>query len=73
MFKSLFIEINKSVLKTKQNVIIGEIYRPPSSQLKHFNKELENLLTVIEKEIKYAFLMGEYNVNTMEKCMNANP
>ena len=50
MFESLFIEIDKSVLKTKRNVIIGEIYRPPSSQLKHFNKELENLLNAIEKE-----------------------
>ena len=41
MFESLFIEIDKSVLKSIRNVIIGEIYRPPSSQLKHFNKELE--------------------------------
>ena len=67
MFESLFIEIDKSVLKTKRNVIIGEIYRPPSSQLKHFNKELENLLNAIEKEKKYAFLMGDYNVNTLEE------
>ena len=65
MFESLFIEIDKSVLKTKRNVIIGEIYRPPSSQLKHFNKELENLLNAIEK--KNAFLMGDCNVNTLEE------
>ena len=49
MFESLFIEIDKSVFK-KRIVIIGEIYRPPSSQLKYFNKELENLLNTIEKE-----------------------
>ena len=50
MFESLFIEIDKSVLKTKRNVIIGEIYRPPLSQLKHFNKELEHVLNAFEKE-----------------------
>ena len=50
MFESLFIEIDKSVLKIKRKGIIGKIYRPPSSQKKHFNKELENLLNAIEKE-----------------------
>ena len=50
MFESLFIEIDKSVLKTKRNVIMGEIYRPPSFKLKHFHKEIENLLNAIEKE-----------------------
>ena len=65
MFESILIEIDKSVLKSKRSVIIGELYRPPSFQLKHFNKELENLLNAIEK--KKAFLMGDYNVNTMEE------
>ena len=44
MYETVFIEVDKSVFKTKRNVIIGELYRPPSSQLKNFNKELENLL-----------------------------
>ena len=65
MFESLFIEIDKSILKTKRNVIIAELYRPSSSQLKHFNKELENLLNAIEK--KSSFLMGDYNVNRLEE------
>ena len=49
MYETVFIEVDKSVFKTKQNVIIGELYRPPSSQLKNFNKELENLLNTIKK------------------------
>ena len=47
MYETVFIEVDKSVFKTKRNVIIGELYRPPSSQLKNFNKELENLLNTI--------------------------
>ena len=65
MYETVFIEVDKSVFKTKRNVIIGELYRPPSSQLKNFNKELENLLNTIII-IKYAFLMGDYNVNTID-------
>ena len=65
LFESIFIEVDTSLLKTKHNVIIGEIYRSPSSQLKTFNIELEKLLIKIEKEKKYAFLMGDYNTNTL--------
>ena len=50
MFESLFIEVDKSVFKPKRNVIIGEIYRPPSSDKKKFNTELENLLHKIERQ-----------------------
>ena len=67
LFESIFIEVDKSIFKSKHNVIIGEIYRPPSSQLKTFNIELEKLLNAIEKEKKYAFLMGDYNTNTLNE------
>ena len=40
---STFIEIDK----TSCNTIIGEIYRPPSSNLKTFNMEIEKLLNKI--------------------------
>ena len=67
LFESIFIEVDKSIFKSKHNVIIGEIYRPPSSQLKTFNIEQEKLLNTIEKEKKYAFLMGDYNTNTLNE------
>ena len=38
----VFIEIDKSLLKSKRIVIIGEIYRPPSSDKNTFNTELKN-------------------------------
>ena len=67
MFESIFIEVDKSIFKSKRNVIIGEIYRPPSSQIQYFNTELEKLLNIIKKENKYAFLMGDYNINTLNE------
>ena len=64
---------------TNRNTIIGEIYQPPTSNMKTFNIELERLLVEIKKERKYAFIMGDFNVNTIivninsklvQDCMN---
>ena len=71
MFESVFIEVDKSLFKSKRNVIIGEIYRPPSSDKKTFNTELEKLLHSIEKDKKYAFLMGDYNINTLNEMQES--
>ena len=38
---------------------------PPSSKIKTFNSEIEKLLHKINKEKKFAFLMGDYHVNTL--------
>ena len=65
IYESIFIEVDKLILNTNRNVIIGEIYNPPSSKLKYFNNNLEKILNKIKKEKKYAFLMGDYNVNTL--------
>ena len=64
-YESTFVEIDKSIFKTNRNVIIGEIYKPPSAKIKSFNIELEKILNKIKKEKKYAFLMGDYNINTL--------
>ena len=66
MLESVFIEIDKSIFKSKQNVIIRDIYRPPLSDKYTFNTELEKLFKTNEKE-KSAFLMGDYNINTMNE------
>ena len=45
IFESIFIEVDKSIFNTNRNVIICEIYNPPSSKLKYFNTNLEKNLT----------------------------
>ena len=41
ILESVFIEINKSTIKSKRNVLIDEIYRPPSSNKNTLNIELD--------------------------------
>ena len=50
-----------------KKIILGVIYRSPESSLTDFNGNLENLLVKIDREKKYAFLSGDYNVNTLHE------
>ena len=70
IFESIFIEVDKSVFNCKHNVILAAIYKPPNVNTDIFNKHLEQMLVAIQKERKYAFLIGDYNINTMDelKC-----
>ena len=70
-YESIFIEVDNAIFNTNRNTILGEILKPPSSNLKTFNIKMERLLVKIKKE-KYAFLMGDYNVNTILETHN-NP
>ena len=65
---SVFIEINKQSSKTKCNIIVGCIYRPPSFSLDIFNERLSILLNQIDSEHKYAYITGDFNCNTLPGC-----
>ena len=61
---SIFVEIDKSDLKTKYNIVIGCIYRPPSYSLKSFNDLVTDKLSILQREKKHIYLAGDFNVNT---------
>ena len=45
---SVFIEIVKSYVNTKFNIICGCVYIPPFMALKQFNERLANMLGVLQ-------------------------
>ena len=65
--ESVFIEVEKGTSKKTKNIILGVIYRSPESSLTDFNDNLENLLIKIDRENKYSFRSGDYNVNTLHE------
>ena len=65
---SVFIRISKQSSKTKCNIIVGCIYRPPSFSLDIFNERLSILLNHIDSEHKYAYITGDFNCNTLPGC-----
>ena len=55
----IFIEIHNA---KKQQMIIGELYRPPNHDLDRFNVSFDILVTKLEKEIAKFLLADEYNI-----------
>ena len=47
--ESIFIEVNKDLFQKDKNIIIGVIHRPPNTDLKLFNGDINELLDSIER------------------------
>ena len=60
---SIFVEIDKNTAGTRQNLIVGCIYRPPWVNLSEYNSCMTNTLALLQSEHKYIFLLGDYNVD----------
>ena len=67
IFESSVIEMDKHVLHNRHNIIIGIFYRLPNLALSTFNDSLEKLFNVTQKEKKYAYILGAFNVNTINE------
>ena len=64
----LFIEILNEKCK---NVIVGIIYRPPSSKFKDFKNDLKTILTKLDKSNKPCYIMGDFNIDLLKyECCN---
>ena len=65
--ESLFIEIECNVNNNHNNnsskILIGSLYRRPSSNINDFLSELENIFNLIANENKKIYLLGDFNIN----------
>ena len=67
--ESIFIEIT---VPGTQNIVVGEIYRPPNSNPTNFIVTLQNLLSAPSLINKRTFIMGDFNLNLLHYNENAN-
>ena len=63
--ESVFIEISKDQLQVNKNIMIGVIYRPPATDVRSFNMNLNVYLDKIGKENKICYLLGDFNINLL--------
>ena len=63
--ESVFVEIPKSCINSKKNVIVGSIYRPPNTNCEEFLDYIKNVLDKINLENKICYLAGDYNLNLL--------
>ena len=62
---SISVEIPKEEFKTQTNIIVTSVYRPPNTNPKHFVSKVSNFLHQLHHENKHAFILGDYNINTI--------
>ena len=62
--ESVFIEI---ILEKRKNVIVGTVYRPPSSNQNEFLVEIQHLLSHPLFQNKHCIIMGDFNIDLL-KC-----
>ena len=70
--ESVFIEIDKDVFKTKTNLIVGEIYKPPNSSIIDFTENIESLLHILHRKKYLCYILGDFNINLLN-IDNHNP
>ena len=64
--ETLFIEV---VRESRNNTIIGVVYKPPDGDFHSFHQNLSNCLEVISVENKISFIAGDFNVD----LLNSSP
>ena len=71
IIETKFVEI---INNNGKNLIIGIIYRPPSSNFDTFENTMNEILGKIGRENKHCYLMGDFNIDlfTSESCDYAN-
>ena len=64
---SLAIEIEKNTVGNNKAIVVILIYRPPSTLVSKFNIFLSAMINDIQKENKYVFFMGDFNINVSKQ------
>ena len=62
----LFIEISAKYTNTRKDTVIGLLYRPPNQDVLVFSDKVKEILFTVEKEKKFIYLMGDFNINLLE-------
>ena len=63
--ESLFIEIDKEVFRSSNNIIIGVVYRPTNTDVDEFSDHMNNIVSILKTERKSCYLLGDFNLNLL--------
>lgn len=69
LYESIFIEICQSVGK---NIVIGVVYKPPSTNLHNFSEAFDSLISSLLKENKLVYIMGDFNIDLLKYSIDNN-
>ncbi len=65
IMESIFVEMDKNSSGLGKKVVIGNIYKPPNTDINEFITQLSPILNKISREKKLFYLMGDFNINLL--------
>ena len=65
--ESLLIEINSSVFRITNDIVIRVIYRTPDSSVEVFNDRINDIMNTIQRVNKICYLLGDLSIDFL-KC-----
>ena len=60
-----YVELDRNSTSLGKNIVVGCIYRPPDSNFENFLESMNETLTILNRENKVIYLMGDYNINLL--------
>ena len=59
----VFIEVNARTMTQNKKIIVGIVYRPPSTNITTFTEHVMNIIDYLKVENKQYYIMGDFNIN----------
>ena len=59
----VFIEVNTRTMTHNKKIIVGIVYRPPSTNITTFTEHVMNIIDYLKVENKQCYIMGDFNIN----------
>ena len=61
----IFVEVVCVANKTKQNMLIDVVYRPPNTDMARFIEHITQIIKSMKTDKKQCYIMGNFNINLL--------
>ena len=61
--KCVFIDVNTRTMTQHKKIIVGIVYRPPSTNITTFTEHVMNIIDYLKVENKQCYILGDFNIN----------
>ena len=66
IFESVFIELINDGIDSKNNAIVGVVYRPPGASVTEFNMFFEGIMESFKSDAVNCYIMGDFNIDVLK-------
>ena len=61
----IFVDVVCVANKTKPNMLIGVVYRPPNTDITRSTEHITQIIKSMKTDVKQCYKMGDFNINLL--------